>query len=193
MDGILQWVKSIAFFLILSGLVYQILPDSRFKKYVRFFMGLVLTLMVLSPLLNLWNLENVLVQAAETFSLDRSRIELQAELENGVGEQEAGIQREYQGMILEKVTGIVAEKGYFVQDFSAELNLDSESEDVGKILMMEVILSPEDQDTVIWIEPVVIGAPGEGEPSSLELPEIRREIEAYFELEEGVLTLYLKE
>jgi len=58
---------------------------------------------------------------------------------------------------------------------------------------MEVILSPEDPDTVIWIEPVVIGAPGEGEPSSLELPEIRREIEAYFELEEGVLTLYLKE
>jgi len=193
MDGILQWVKSIAFFLILSGLVYQILPDSRFKKYVRFFMGLVLTLMVLSPLLNLWNLENVLVQAAETFSLDRSRLELQAELENGVGEQEAGIQREYQGMIQEKVTGIVAEKGYFVQDFSAELNLDPESEDVGKILMMEVILSPEDQDTVIWIEPVAIGAPGEGEPSSLELPEIRREIEAYFELEEGVLTLYLKE
>ena len=193
MDGILQWVKSIAFFLILSGLVYQILPDSRFKKYVRFFMGLVLTLMVLSPLLNLWNLENVLVQAVETFSLDRSRLELQAELENGVGEQEAGIQREYQGMILEKVTGIVADKGYFVRDFSAELNLDSESEDVGKILMMEVILSPEDQDTVIWIEPVVIGAPGEGEPSSLELPEIRREIEAYFELEEGVLTLYLKE
>ena len=193
MDGILQWVKNIAFFLILSGLVYQILPDSRFKKYVRFFMGLVLTLMVLSPLLNLWNLENVLVQAVETFSLDRSRLELQAELENGVGEQEAGIQREYQGMILEKVTGIVAEKGYFVQDFSAELNLDPESEDVGKILMMEVILSPEDQDTVIWIEPVVIGAPGEGEPSSLELPEIRREIEAYFELEEGVLTLYLKE
>ena len=193
MDGILQWVKNIAFFLILSGLVYQILPDSRFKKYVRFFMGLVLTLMVLSPLLNLWNLENVLVQAAETFSLDRSRLELQAELENGVGEQAAGIQREYQGMILEKVTGIVAEKGYFVQDFSAELNLDPESEDVGKILMMEVILSPEDQDTVIWIEPVVIGAPGEGEPSSLELPEIRREIEAYFELEEGVLTLYLKE
>ena len=193
MDGILQWVKNIAFFLILSGLVYQILPDSRFKKYVRFFMGLVLTLMVLSPLLNLWNLEDVLVQAAETFSLDRSRIELQAELENGVGEQEAGIQHEYQGMILEKVTGIVADKGYFVRDFSAELNLDSESEDVGKILMMEVILSPEDQDTVIWIEPVVIGAPGEGEPSSLELPEIRREIEAYFELEEGVLTLYLKE
>ena len=193
MDGILQWVKSIAFFLILSGLVYQMLPDSRFKKYVRFFMGLVLTLMVLSPLLNLWNLENVLVQAAETFSLDRSRLELQAELENGVGEQEAGIQREYQGMIQEKVTGIVAEKGYFVQDFSAELNLDPESEDVGKILMMEVILSPEDQDTVIWIEPVAIGAPGEGEPSSLELPEIRREIEAYFELEEGVLTLYLKE
>jgi len=193
MDGILQWVKNIAFFLILSGLVYQILPDSRFKKYVRFFMGLVLTLMVLSPLLNLWNLENVLVQAAETFSLDRSRLELQAELENGVGEQAAGIQREYQGMILEKVTGIVAEKGYFVRDFSAELNLDPESEDVGKILMMEVILSPEDQDTVIWIEPVAIGAPGEGEPSSLELPEIRREIEAYFELEEGVLTLYLKE
>ena len=193
MDGILQWVKSIAFFLILSGLVYQMLPDSRFKKYVWFFMGLVLTLMVLSPLLNLWNLENVLVQAVETFSLDRSRLELQAELENGVGEQEAGIQREYQGMILEKVTGIVAEKGYFVQDFSAELNLDSESEDVGKILMMEVILSPEDQDTVIWIEPVAIGAPGEGEPSSLELPEIRQEIEAYFELEEGVLTLYLKE
>jgi len=193
MDGILQWVKNIAFFLILSGLVYQILPDSRFKKYVRFFMGLVLTLMVLSPLLNLWNLENVLVQAVETFSLDRSRLELQAELENGVGEQGAGIQREYQGMIQEKVTGIVAKKGYFVQDFSAELNLDPESEDVGKILMMEVILSPEDQDTVIWIEPVAIGAPGEGEPSSLELPEIRQEIEAYFELEEGVLTLYLKE
>lgn len=193
MDGILQWVKNIAIFLILSGLVYQILPDNRFKKYVQFFIGLILTLMVLSPLLNLWNLEDVLVQAAETFSLDRSRLELQAELENAAIGQEAGVQREYQGMIREKVTGIAEAKGYFVRDFSAELNLDVESEDVGKILMMKVTLSPEDQDTVIWIEPVAIGAPGEGESSSLELPEIRREIEAYFELEEGVLTLCLKE
>jgi len=96
-------------------------------------------------------------------------------------------------MIREKVTEIVEAKGYFVQDFSAELNLDVESEDVGKILMMKVTLSPENQDTVIWIEPVAIGAPGEGESSSLELPEIRGEIEAYFELEEGVLTLCLKE
>ena len=45
------WIRDIAFYTILMTVVLHLLPEESQKKYVRFFMGIVLMLVVLSPLL----------------------------------------------------------------------------------------------------------------------------------------------
>lgn len=45
------WIRDIAFYAILMTVILHLLPEEGQKKYVRFFMGVVLMLVVLSPLL----------------------------------------------------------------------------------------------------------------------------------------------
>ena len=63
MEGVVSWVKSIAYYVILVSLFQGILPDNRYKKYVQLFTGMVLTLLVLSPVLGFQRQEQTLSDA----------------------------------------------------------------------------------------------------------------------------------
>ena len=46
---IYDWIKNLVFYLILMTMLMQIIPDSDYKKYIRFFTGLVLILVLARP------------------------------------------------------------------------------------------------------------------------------------------------
>ena len=46
---IYQWMKNLAFFHVLTTAVLHILPDKRYEQYIRLFMGLLLALMICTP------------------------------------------------------------------------------------------------------------------------------------------------
>ena len=54
------WIRDIAFYAILMTVILHLLPEEGQKKYVRFFMGVVLMLVVLSPLLSVAGLSGTL-------------------------------------------------------------------------------------------------------------------------------------
>lgn len=51
-----QWIERIAFYLILVTVVLQVLPDNDYRKYLRFFTGLILILLLAGPILNLFGM-----------------------------------------------------------------------------------------------------------------------------------------
>lgn len=51
LDMVYSWMKNTAFYLVIMTAVLELLPGNTYKKYVRFFTGLVLILIVLSPVL----------------------------------------------------------------------------------------------------------------------------------------------
>lgn len=51
LDMVYSWMKNTAFYLVIMTAVLEVLPGNTYKKYVRFFTGLVLILLVLSPVL----------------------------------------------------------------------------------------------------------------------------------------------
>lgn len=51
LDMVYSWMKNTAFYLVIMTAVLEVLPGNTYKKYVRFFTGLVLILIVLSPVL----------------------------------------------------------------------------------------------------------------------------------------------
>ncbi|OUQ46577.1 stage III sporulation protein AF [Ruminococcus sp. OM05-10BH] len=54
---IYDWIKNLVFYLILMTMLMQIIPDSDYKKYIRFFTGLVLILLLARPVLGVFQLE----------------------------------------------------------------------------------------------------------------------------------------
>ena len=52
-----QWIENIAFYLVIFTIATQLIPNNSYKKYIRFFSGLILVLMLSGPILKLFNME----------------------------------------------------------------------------------------------------------------------------------------
>lgn len=56
-EYIYGWVQDIAFYLVLITVLLHMLPDSDYKKYIRFFTGLILILLLITPVLKLFHID----------------------------------------------------------------------------------------------------------------------------------------
>ena len=50
-DSVLTWMRSLACFYLLLSTMLHLLPEKRYERYVRFFMGLLLIWILCTPLL----------------------------------------------------------------------------------------------------------------------------------------------
>ena len=56
MDYLLEWVRNLSSYLVLVTVVSHVAPEGTCQKYLRFFAGLVLAVLLASPLLELLHL-----------------------------------------------------------------------------------------------------------------------------------------
>ena len=57
-ESIYSWIQNLACFFILASAVMHFLPENSYKKYVQFYMGLLLILVILSPVFQFTGLED---------------------------------------------------------------------------------------------------------------------------------------
>lgn len=58
LDMLYEWLQNMVFFLLISGAVLDALPGNNYRKYIRFFAGMITLLLLVSPLLKLGGLED---------------------------------------------------------------------------------------------------------------------------------------
>lgn len=51
LDALYEWIQNLAFYLVIMTAVLEVLPGNTYKKYIQFFTGLVLILLVVTPIL----------------------------------------------------------------------------------------------------------------------------------------------
>ena len=56
MDGIYSWVKSIVFFLVLTTILDNLVESTSYKKYINLISGMILIILVISPLFDLFDI-----------------------------------------------------------------------------------------------------------------------------------------
>lgn len=193
MTELLGWVKNLAVYLIFSELLFQILPHKRYRKYLRFFSGLILVLLILSPLLSAGGLEQRLLDAMDSFSQIQSSDEMEDVMAQAEAAREQGLSGEYEAILESRVEEMVEQEGYRLASFSAELCLDPEAENFGEIYSMTAVLRQEGQEEEggIRVEPVVIGeGKKEVEP---ELAGLTEELGGILGIEPEKITLSLRE
>lgn len=53
---IYDWMENIAFYLVILVAIMQMIPQSSYQKYIRFFAGMILILMLAGPILKLFGM-----------------------------------------------------------------------------------------------------------------------------------------
>ena len=69
-----EWIQNIAFYMVLVMAAVQVLPNTGYKKYIRFFTGLVLILMLATPIFKLFGMDERL---ADVYDNDAYKEEIE--------------------------------------------------------------------------------------------------------------------
>ena len=57
LEYLYQWIENIAFYLIIFTVAIQMIPNNSYKKYIQFFTGLILIIMLAGPILKIFGTE----------------------------------------------------------------------------------------------------------------------------------------
>lgn len=78
-DYLYEWTQNLAFYMVLITVVLQALPASDYKKYIRFFTGMVLILMVLTPVFKLFGMDGQVSNFYKSREYERKIEEMERE------------------------------------------------------------------------------------------------------------------
>lgn len=75
-EAIYGWMRNLAYYFIFMTAVLNLLPDDRYRKYVRSFLGMLLIFVVINPLLSFGNLQKRLEEIfqRENFFLENEEV-----------------------------------------------------------------------------------------------------------------------
>ena len=166
MMGIFQeWIQNIVVFLLLMTMAGQLIPDEKYKKYIRLTMGLLLILVVLLPLTRLAGMDKKIYQ---NFIRESFRISAEdAQAGESIVGMEGQFAEGYKQMIEEEVRLYFEANAMVLKYCEFDMDSDTESENYGQIYKMRLGIRPKDRDTSENIGEIKIG----GEREAPAVPE----------------------
>lgn len=75
-----EWLRNLSFYLILVTAVMYILPANGYRKYIRFFTGLVLILMILTPVFELFGTEYTVTDYFDGYDFEKNMKKIEDEM-----------------------------------------------------------------------------------------------------------------
>ncbi len=138
MDTLFVWVKNIVSFLLILTLVYQLLPTKDYGKYVRVSAGMILLIVVISPLVTAMGLEENL-----DFYLSWESLKSQMEVDflDGLALEDQkmeNIMKEYKKNLEEQIRRTLKSGGYEAGNIVLTVNSKQTDETFGQIISMEI-------------------------------------------------------
>lgn len=139
-----EWIQNIVVFLLLMTMAGQLIPDEKYKKYIRLTMGLLLILVILLPLTRLTGMDQRIYQNFIKESFRISAADAQA-VEEIFG-MDGTFVKEYRQMIQEEVRTYFEADAMVVKYCELDMNEDVDSSDYGQIYRMKVGILPKDKN-----------------------------------------------
>lgn len=85
-----EWMQNLTVFVLLYGLVMEILPDRKYEPYARLFLGLFLILILIYPIYKIGSLEKIFQNAHEEVLEKREDLEERMQWKIKIGEDLSG-------------------------------------------------------------------------------------------------------
>lgn len=127
MSRLTDWVRQIVFFLIFMSLFYQIVPDKKYKSYLKLFASLVLILLTVNPLLQFFDMRQSLEFQQNVFAYPGEVEEFRLKAEQAQGQQYEDILETYRQTVEEQLRGMAEGFGLYARGCEAALSAETES------------------------------------------------------------------
>ncbi len=158
-------VKSLIVIIILASFIELILPENKFQPYIKLVVGLVIIVTILNPLLQLFRIVPDL-----EMEILRSQVQLYQEEvyvnSDAVDRAKGLVVNEYKRRVQGEIEKVVDQyPGLKIASIELEIIEDLDREDFGKILFLDVALTPVEEkkeEGRIFVDSVVIEVGGEG-------------------------------
>lgn len=75
-EYIYQWLQNLAFYMILVTAVIHVLPENSYQKYIRFFCGLILVVLLASPVIKLFGVKERFAELYQTSEYEQTQKEI---------------------------------------------------------------------------------------------------------------------
>jgi len=144
-----QWVGSILCFLIFMTMITILLPSKKYERYLRFFAGMVLILLVIQPLTGSFRLEDRIAYYFEAISFQKESQDLNRQI---LGIEEERLKRviaEYEHAVEQDVAAMAEDLGFLAEEVDVTIEGDQDMEDYGKVthVFLRVVWEEEGWET----------------------------------------------
>lgn len=136
-----QWMKNLAVFYIMFTAFLHLVPDKKYEKYVRLFMGILLIFMMCTPLFALLGKGEALMESFDLHFGEEMQLLEQEELEQL---QILYLEKGYEQELREKVMDTVKKSGIKLADAAVHI----EGERVSAVLYVQEELNAEQERRV---------------------------------------------
>ncbi len=184
MNILYGWVKNIVAFYILMTAVLHLLPKSSYQKYVRFFGGLLLVVLLLTPILQLFKKQDTLLDHVSYESFRQQMDTIQLDTQGLEQHQRELYQKEYGKAIGGDITLMAEEEGLTVQKIQVELTEDYE------IATVTMHVSLTGQQDGIFIEKITLKDNSREYPAVLKFKE---KLMDFYKIGESQIQITVKE
>lgn len=147
MEAVYGWVKNIIYYMIFLSVVNNLLADSKYGKYIRFFSGMVLILLVVSPFTGGLHLDEQISSMFKSISFQNDTDDLKQDLWGMEERRLDQVIREYEQAVAADVEAMARAEGLECIGASVQIDGDRNSSRYGQIEGIGLVISGEKADT----------------------------------------------
>ena len=120
-EALYSWIKCLAIFYILLTMLLHLVPTEKYQKYVRFFMGLVLIVILVTPMLSLLEKNRELPSSFSYLYSQEENKRLEQDMENL---QKNLLEKGYEELLGENIRKDLQKKG--IETIKCEVHIEGE-------------------------------------------------------------------
>ena len=137
--SIYDWVKSIVFFLVLISVINNLLGSSSYKKYINLISGMILIILVVSPLLRVFDIDEKIDYYFEKNTFMADSQDINNDLIKIKQSQMSSIIEEYKKEIKSNAARLLEKEGLYISSFNVKINEDENSRSFGTIEKIDIV------------------------------------------------------
>lgn len=197
MEFVTGWVQNIAYYMIFMTVVLSLLPAKQYEKYVRFFAGIILILLVIKPFLGGLRLEEEISHFYQEFSLKQDTAELEQKILGVEQQQKKMILAQYEAAVREDIRQMAGSSGFSVRELDVSVCEDEGEDGFGKVetvwLLVKYAGTGMGKGQEMGMDVQTGGNPESAEEGKRAANQLRERIAQYYRLEVSYVEIQLEE
>lgn len=141
MEGFYEWIRGITYYLIFITVAVNLLPDKKYEKYIRFFSGMVLILLVLKPLTGGLRLDDKLAYYFESITFKKEAGELKGRISQMENQRLDAMISQYEEAVETDLKTMAEAEGFWCFQAEASIDREEESASFGHVVKVRLLLS----------------------------------------------------